>query len=128
MPHTDSRIRGSGLFKVFFVFLLTVLLSLPTFVSFPPSTIASVVDVQNYEPMQGYLEAAPAGLDVRYAWTLAGGHGENVRIVDIESNWNFTHSDLLTATLNALVLIKSIEPQVQASTDHGSAVIGVLVA
>ncbi len=116
------------MYKVFFVFLLTIFLSLPTLAPFSPSARASAAEVQNYEPMQGYLEAAPSGLDVRYVWTLAGGHGENVRIIDIESDWNFTHSDLLAATLNALVLIKSTEPQAQASKDHGAAVIGTLIA
>ena len=116
------------MYKVLSVFLLTVLLSLTTLPPIQSPVNASAVEVQNYEPMQGYLESAPAGMDVRYAWTLEGGHGENVRVVDIESNWNFTHSDLLAATLNALVLIKSVEPQAQASTDHGAAVLGIIAA
>ena len=44
---------------------------------------------------QGYLDAAPAGIDARFAWTRPGGRGANMRIVDIEGAWNFSHEDLL---------------------------------
>src|SRR5262245_7577746 len=55
---------------------------------------------QDLEAFQGYLEAAPLGLEVRYGWTLPGGHGENVRIADIEFSWNLDHNDLLAAASN----------------------------
>src|SRR5213078_1835241 len=44
---------------------------------------------------QGYLEAAPGGIDARWAWTQAGGRGAGVRIVDVEGAWRFSHEDLL---------------------------------
>lgn len=43
---------------------------------------------------QGYLNAAPVGVDARYAWTIPGGRGAGVRIIDIEGGWNFNHEDL----------------------------------
>ncbi len=72
-------------------------------------------------------------MDVRYAWTFAGGHGENVRIVDIEYNWNLEHNDLLTATSDLVVYVKGVNPLSDRITDegnknHGTAVIGMLAA
>ncbi|WKX74786.1 S8 family serine peptidase [Zobellia laminariae] len=50
---------------------------------------------QNLTNNQGYLNAAPQGVDARYAWTLPTyGRGNGVRIIDIEGGWNFNHEDL----------------------------------
>lgn len=49
----------------------------------------------DFTTQQGYLEAAPGGIDARFAWTQPGGDGANVQIVDIEGAWRFTHEDLL---------------------------------
>jgi hypothetical protein len=43
---------------------------------------------------QGYLDAAPGGIDARWAWTQPGGRGAGVRIVDVEGAWRWTHEDL----------------------------------
>lgn len=51
---------------------------------------------QNLTNNQGYLNAAPQGIDARYAWTLPGGRGNGIRIIDIEGGWNFSHEDLRT--------------------------------
>ncbi|SDE84901.1 Serine protease, subtilisin family [Pricia antarctica] len=51
---------------------------------------------QNLTNNQGYLNASPQGVDARYAWTLPGGRGNGVRIIDIEGGWNFSHEDLRT--------------------------------
>ncbi len=49
----------------------------------------------DFSGQQGYLEAAPSGVDARYAWTLDGGTGANVRVIDVElGGWQFTHEDL----------------------------------
>ena len=40
---------------------------------------------------QSYLNAAPPGVDARYAWGLPGGRGDGVKIIDIEGGWNFGH-------------------------------------
>ena len=54
----------------------------------PPTT------TPDFSSRQGYLDAAPAGVDARYAWTRPGGDGAGVRIVDVEGAWRFTHEDL----------------------------------
>ena len=55
----------------------------------PPSSTA------DFSNRQIYLNAAPDGVDARWAWTQAGGKGDDVRIVDLEGNWRFTHEDLM---------------------------------
>ena len=50
----------------------------------------------DFTARQIYLDAAPAGIDARFAWTLPGGRGAGVRIVDIEGAWRFDHEDMLT--------------------------------
>ncbi len=56
-------------------------------VDIPPAT-------PNFEGGQGYLDPAPLGIDARYAWTVPGGQGQGVRIVDVEGAWNLAHEDL----------------------------------
>ena len=72
----------------------------------------------NFESRQLYLNPAPAGVDARYSWTLPGGSGQGVRIIDIEWGWNFTHEDLLQN--QAGVIAGNNSP----NNDHGTAVIG----
>jgi Subtilase family len=43
---------------------------------------------------QGYLDPAPGGIDARFAWTVLGGEGAGVNIIDVEGAWRFTHEDL----------------------------------
>jgi hypothetical protein len=51
----------------------------------------------DFTSRQGYLEAAPGGVDARYAWTRTGGGGAGVRIIDVEGAWRFSHEDLVQA-------------------------------
>lgn len=48
----------------------------------------------DFTARQGYLEAAPGGIDARYAWTQSGGGGYGIEIIDIEGSWRFSHEDL----------------------------------
>ncbi len=50
----------------------------------------------NFTALQKYRLPAQGGLDATYANSLPGGRGENVRVADIEYNWNFAHEDLST--------------------------------
>ncbi|WP_189031088.1 S8 family serine peptidase [Paenibacillus albidus] len=68
---------------------------------------------------QGYLNAAPAGIDAYYAWTLPGGYGNRVRIIDLEGGWNFAHEDL---QFNEQGVIGTANDY----NDHGTAVLGVM--
>jgi len=54
----------------------------------PPST-------PDFKARQLYLDAAPGGIDARYAWLQSGGKGNGVRIIDVEGAWRFSHEDLL---------------------------------
>jgi hypothetical protein len=80
----------------------------------PPST-------PDFNSRQGYLNAAPEGVDARFAWTLAGGRGAGVRIIDVEGAWNFAHEDLLA---NQGGVVGGTPPTDQGWIDHGTAVVG----
>ncbi|WP_427006575.1 S8 family peptidase [Pseudarthrobacter sp. H2] len=69
---------------------------------------------------QGYLSAAPAGIDARWTWSLTDGAG--IRFVDLERGWTLDHEDLAAAKIT---LISGV------STDyhgHGTAVLGEVLA
>jgi serine protease len=44
---------------------------------------------------QGYLDAAPGGINARYAWGFPGGDGAGANIIDVEQGWNLNHEDLV---------------------------------
>lgn len=75
----------------------------------------------DFTTRQGYLDAAPGGIDARYAWTQSGGSGWNVRIIDIEGAWRFTHEDL---TQNQGGVIGGTQSSDIGWRNHGTAVIG----
>jgi subtilisin family serine protease len=75
---------------------------------------------QNLTANQGYLNAAPQGIDARYAWTLPGGRGAGVRIIDIEGGWNFQHEDLRVNVGGILAGTNSTDP---VWRNHGTAVL-----
>ncbi|MGX1159811.1 VCBS repeat protein [Arthrobacter sp. SLBN-100] len=74
----------------------------------------------DFTPRQGYLDPAPAGVDARFAWTIAGGRGARLRIVDCEHGWLLDHEDLL---LNNGGVVSGTN---NASNDHGTAVFGII--
>lgn len=66
---------------------------------------------------QRYVDAAPVGIDARYAWSNSV-TGAGVKICDIEYGWNSTHADLPTVTLLG-------GPPIPTDwSDHGTAVLG----
>jgi len=81
----------------------------------PPST-------PDFSARQLYLNPAPEGVDARYAWTLPGGTGAGVNIIDLEWSWRFTHEDL-AQNMGGLVAGAST-----GSDNHGTAVIGEIGA
>lgn len=72
---------------------------------------------------QDYLNAAPVGIDARYAWTIAGGDGAGQRIVDMERGWTFGHEDL--AAHNITLVHGAIR---DVDRFHGTSVFGQLIA
>jgi hypothetical protein len=71
--------------------------------------------------LQTYLGPAPGGVGAIAAWNTPGGDGDDVRVVDVEENWNFDHEDLQT---NSLRVVAGTPPLV--GNDHGTAVIGII--
>jgi hypothetical protein len=69
---------------------------------------------------QHYLDAAPAGIDARWAWSQADGAG--VRFVDLEQGWILNHEDLAAA---GITLISGVSQDFQG---HGTAVLGEVMA
>jgi|GEM_PF-1072691 len=75
---------------------------------------------------QGYLDPTTDGIDAEFAWTLPGGTGSNVVIVDLEYTWNLNHDDLPAIT--------TIIPPGRTANDpfgennHGTAVLGELAS
>lgn len=52
------------------------------------------ISTPSYERLQGYLAAAPKGIDAAAAWALPGGRGDGMWVADVEGAWNQTHEDL----------------------------------
>jgi len=65
---------------------------------------------------QGYLDAAPHGIDARWAWGTTDGFG--VGFVDLERGWTLNHEDLSGA---AISLISGLNADYHG---HGTAVLG----
>lgn len=78
---------------------------------------------------QGYLDAAPGGIDARYSFTIPGGNGSAIKIYDVEYSWNQEHEDLSKAHGLPLLLNagdSAVDPF--ADNNHGTAVLGELIA
>ncbi|HUG49155.1 MAG TPA: S8 family serine peptidase [Candidatus Limnocylindria bacterium] len=88
---------------------------MPASVEAPPATA-------DMTSRQMYLDAAPAGIDARYAWTVPGGRGWNVQVIDVEGAWRFTHEDLL---VNQGGVIRTQTTDL-GWRNHGTAVVGVI--
>ncbi len=72
----------------------------------------------DFTPRQLYLNAAPVGIDAQYAWTLPGGRGAGVNIIDVEWGWRFNHEDLRHAQGGVVSGVSA------ADDNHGTAVLG----
>ena len=72
---------------------------------------------------QDYLDAAPTGIDARYAWTFTGGDGAGQRVVDMERGWTFNHEDL---SAHGITLINGAV--LDTSRAHGTSVFGEMIA
>jgi hypothetical protein len=98
-----------------------------------PLTDEPPINTPNFQTRQIYLNAAPAGVDAFYAWTLPGGRGGNVKVIDCEWGWQFTHEDLLQNSMGVVVgtgLSYDANPNANTDTNravnHGTAVVGVI--
>ncbi len=75
----------------------------------------------NFTARQIYLNGSPAGIDARYAWTVPGGRGRGVRVIDLEWGWHFNHEDLRQ---NQGGVVAGTASSNTGLIDHGTAVLG----
>lgn len=76
----------------------------------------------DFSTRQTYLDTAPNGIDARYAWTIPGGSGGGVQIIDIEGDWRFSHEDLIQ---NQGGIVGGSPADDEGWRNHGTAVVGV---
>lgn len=88
-----------------------------------PAFLSSTGPTPLFEMKQIYLDAAPAGVGARDAWSLPGGTGSNVKIVDIEVCWQTDHEDFEAPFYVGNNPLKQCE-----EPHHGTAVWGVMAA
>jgi serine protease len=72
---------------------------------------------------QNYLDAAPTGIDARYAWGFNGGDGTGISIIDMERGWTFNHEDL---NAHGITLLHGT--LLNSSRGHGTSVLGEICA
>ncbi|MGW5983064.1 S8 family peptidase [Bacillus mycoides] len=70
---------------------------------------------------QGYLEAAPYGINAPFAWGIQGGNGNDITFVDMEYGWLLNHEDLVHQNIE-LMSGKNIDQHV----GHGTSVLGIV--
>ena len=71
---------------------------------------------------QRYLDAAPGGIDARWAWTNTQTDGSSLGFVDLERGWTLNHEDLAAANIT---VISGLSRDYHG---HGTAVLGEVVA
>jgi hypothetical protein len=91
----------------------------------PTPSPEPVAERRDFRARQGYLDAAPGGIEAERAWRLPGGGGLGVGIVDVEAGWNFAHEDLLR---NQGGIVAGFAPDDVELRNHGTSVAGVLSA
>lgn len=77
----------------------------------------------DFTQRQGYLFAAPQGVDALHAWALPGGGGSGVRVVDVEGAWIFGHEDLRERQGGVVAGTERSNPYVR---NHGTSVAGIV--
>ncbi|BAR82862.1 microbial collagenase [Bacillus thuringiensis serovar tolworthi] len=91
----------------------------------PPEVQSSSVALNpNNNPRfkkQGYLEAAPYGINAPFAWGIQGGNGNGITFVDMEYGWLLNHEDLLHQNIE-LMSGRNIDQHV----GHGTSVLGIV--
>jgi serine protease len=76
-----------------------------------------------FAALQLYLDAAPTGIDARWAWTQSNGSGASVGFVDLEQGWTLNHEDL-----PPLAVLPGVPQDVNpTSAAHGTGVLGIVV-
>jgi hypothetical protein len=80
-----------------------------------------------YNATQNYQDAAPTGIDARWAWTQLNGEGAGVGFVDLEQGWFLNHEDF--ANKAPTLLYGDNRDGVGTYVgNHGTAVLGEVAA
>jgi len=80
-----------------------------------------------YNVSQNYQDAAPVGIDARWAWTQLNGQGAAVGFVDLEQGWFLNHEDF--ASKSPTLLYGDNRDGVGTYVgSHGTAVLGEVAA
>lgn len=80
-----------------------------------------------YNVSQGYLDAAPVGIDARWAWTQLNGEGAGIGFVDLEQGWFLNHEDF--ASKSPTLLYGDNRDGIGTYVgNHGTAVLGEVIA
>ncbi len=77
-----------------------------------------------YSGSQNYLDAAPTGIDARWAWTQPNSDGAGVAFIDLEQGWFLNHEDLPSPTL---IFNDNRDGVGTYKGNHGTAVLGEVV-
>ena len=105
----------------------------PTATTLVPETIPTDAPpaTPTFVGRQGYLDPAPGGINARFAWTVPGGGGANVNVIDLEWGWRFDHEDLgvgqggvISGTATPDVASTNPADHGRCATCHGTAVVG----
>lgn len=94
---------------------------LPVLNTMPPAPEEPPPATPDFTARQIYLDPAPAGVDARWAWTQSGGRGRDIRIMDVEGAWRFTHEDL---SANQGGVVAGTQINGVDWRNHGTAVLG----
>ncbi len=78
----------------------------------------------DFTDQQDYLYAPPTGLDAPAAWSHSGGGGGGIKFIDVELAWSQNHEDFDFSKL----FYAGGAPENPAYEDHGSAVLGEILA
>ena len=80
-----------------------------------------------YNTDQDYLDAAPTGIDARWAWTQPNGEGVGIGFVDLEQGWFPSHEDF-TSKSPTIIYGDNKDGVGSYKGNHGTAVLGEAIA
>ena len=81
----------------------------------------------DYAADQDYLDAAPTGIDARWAWTQPNAEGSGVGVIDLEQGWFPNHEDIV-AKAPTLIYGDNRDGINGYKGNHGTAVLGEMIA
>ena len=80
-----------------------------------------------YNVDQDYLDAAPTGVDARWAWTQPNGEGAGIGFVDLEQGWFPNHEDFISKS-PSIIYGDNRDGVGTYKGNHGTAVLGEVIA